>query len=101
MRIDILTLFPGMFRGPLEESILKRAQEAGLVEIHLHNIRDCATDKHRITDDYPYVGGAGMVMKAEPIFTAVEAVLAEVERESTDRSLPIVLLTPQGRPFTQ
>ncbi|HZO76018.1 MAG TPA: tRNA (guanosine(37)-N1)-methyltransferase TrmD [Ktedonobacteraceae bacterium] len=92
MHVDIFTLFPAMFQGPLTESILKRAQERGLLTITLHNIRDATTDKHHIVDDYPYGGGAGMVMKPEPIFAAVEAVYQEG---------PIILLTPQGRIFTQ
>ncbi|MHB8599206.1 MAG: tRNA (guanosine(37)-N1)-methyltransferase TrmD [Ktedonobacteraceae bacterium] len=92
MHCDIFTLFPGMFQGPLTESILKRAQERGLLSIALHNIRDATTDKHHIVDDYPYGGGAGMVMKPDPIFTAVEAVYA---------GGPIILLTPQGRLFNQ
>ena len=94
MRIDILTIFPNMFRGPFDESIVKRAVEAGLVSIHLHDIRQWATDKHRTVDDYPYGGGPGMVMKPEPIFAAAEAVLAM----ATERG-PIVLLTPIGRRF--
>lgn len=92
MHIDIFTLFPGMFQGPFTESILKRAQERNLLEIALHNIRDAATDKHHIVDDTPYGGGAGMVMKPEPIFAAVEAV---------HQGGPIILLSPQGRLFTQ
>ena len=92
MHFDIFTLFPGMFQGPLTESILKRAQEQGLLSIALHNIRDATTDKHHIVDDYPYGGGAGMVMKPEPIFAAIEAVY---------QSGPIILLAPQGRRFTQ
>jgi tRNA (guanine37-N1)-methyltransferase len=92
MHFDIFTLFPGMFQGPLTECILKRAQERGLLSIALHNIRDAATDKHHIVDDYPYGGGAGMVMKPEPIFAAIEAVY---------QSGPIILLTPQGRLFNQ
>jgi tRNA (guanine37-N1)-methyltransferase len=98
MHFDILTLFPGMFVGPFSESIIQRAQEAGLVSIALHNIRDYATDKHHITDDYPYGGGGGMVMKPEPIFAAVEAILGPEPRAS---GVPIVLLTPQGRLFNQ
>ncbi len=90
MHFDIFTLFPGMFQGPFNESILKRAQEAGLLSIALHNIRNATTDKHHIVDDYPYGGGAGMVMKPEPIFAAVEAVYS---------GGPIILLTPQGRLF--
>ena len=92
MHCDIFTLFPGMFQGPLTESILKRAQDKGLLSIALHNIRDATTDKHHIVDDYPYGGGAGMVMKADPIFAAVEPVYA---------GGPIILLTPQGRLFNQ
>ena len=92
MHFDIFTLFPDMFQGPFTESILKRAQERGLLSIALHNIRDITTDKHHIVDDYPYGGGAGMVMKPEPIFAAIEAVY---------ESGPIILLTPQGRLFNQ
>lgn len=93
-----------MFAGPLDESIIKRAREAGLVDVHLHDIREYATDKHSMTDDTPYGGGGGMVMKPEPIFRAVEQVL-EMPEQSADREVeppcPIILLTPQGRPFTQ
>src|SRR5215831_7899935 len=92
MHFDIFTLFPDMFQGPFAESILKRAQERGLLGIALHNIRDVTTDKHHIVDDYPYGGGAGMVMKPEPIFAAIEAVY---------QGGPIILLTPQGRLFNQ
>jgi tRNA (guanine37-N1)-methyltransferase len=92
MHFDIFTLFPNMFEGPFSESILKRAQEKGLLSIDLHNIRDVTTDRHHIVDDYPYGGGAGMVMKPEPIFTAVESVY---------QGGPIILLTPQGRLFNQ
>ncbi len=92
MHFDIFTLFPDMFQGPFSESILKRAQERGLLSIALYNIRDATTDKHHIVDDYPYGGGAGMVMKPEPLFAAVEAVYA---------GGPIILLTPQGRLFNQ
>jgi tRNA (guanine37-N1)-methyltransferase len=92
MHVDMFTLFPGMFQGPFTESILKRAQERGLLSIALHNIRDATTDKHHIVDDYPYGGGAGMVMKPEPIFTSVESVY---------EGGPIILLTPRGRIFNQ
>lgn len=92
MHFDVFTLFPDMFQGPFTESILKRAQERGLLSIALHDIRAAATDKHHIVDDYPYGGGAGMVMKPEPIFAAIEAVY---------ESGPIILLTPQGRLFNQ
>ena len=92
MHFDIFTLFPGMFQGPFSESILKRAQERGLLDIALHDIRAATTDKHHMVDDYPYGGGAGMVMKPEPIFAAIEAV---------HQGGPIILLTPQGRLFNQ
>ena len=72
MRIDILTVVPELLASPLNESILKRAQEKGLVEIHIHNIRDYTEDKHRTTDDYPFGGEAGMVMKIEPIYRCIE-----------------------------
>ncbi len=98
MRFDILTLFPDMFRGPFDDSIIKRAQESGLISIHLHNIRDFATDKHHVTDDYPYGGGGGMVMKPEPIFSCVEHVLTKLS--PGEKPPPIILLTPQGRLFT-
>ncbi|MFN2227706.1 MAG: tRNA (guanosine(37)-N1)-methyltransferase TrmD [Anaerolineae bacterium] len=96
MHFDILTLFPGMFAGPFQESIIERACQAGLVSIALHNIRDYAAGRHRVTDDTPYGGGGGMVMKPEPIFAAAEAILGEQMAE-----VPIILLTPQGRRFTQ
>jgi tRNA (guanine37-N1)-methyltransferase len=96
MRIDILTIFPAMFRGPFEESIVKRAMEKGLVQIFLHDIRDYTSDKHRTVDDYPFGGGQGMLMKPEPLFAAVE----DVQGQAPERG-PIVLLTPQGRLFNQ
>ncbi len=96
MRIDILTLFPEMFQNVLGESMLKIAREKGLVSFHLHNIRDFSNDKHRCVDDKPYGGGAGMVMKPEPVFNAVEAV------ELLDDAAPTkILLTPQGETFNQ
>ncbi len=85
-----------MFDGPLTESILKRAQENGLLNIRLHNIRDYATDKHQVTDEPPYGGGGGMVMKVEPIVSAVESVLGEALADT-----PVILTTPQGRVFNQ
>lgn len=96
MRFDILTLFPAMFQGPLTESILKRAQQAGRIEIHLHDIRQWTTDRHRTADDTPYGGGAGMVMKAEPLAAAIRAV-----RAADDRPGVTVLLTPDGELLTQ
>jgi tRNA (guanine37-N1)-methyltransferase len=94
MRFDILTLFPGMFAGPLGESILKRAQDAGVIEVQLHDLRTWATDRHRTVDDYPFGGGAGMVMKPEPLFAAVEAIQPLAQPPAR-----VVLLTPQGRPL--
>ena len=98
MRFDIFTLFPEICVAYLQESILKRAQAAGLLEVSVHNIRDHAAGKHRVTDDIPYGGGGGMVMKPEPVFAAVESVLGPA---ATSGETPIILLTPQGRPFTQ
>jgi tRNA (guanine37-N1)-methyltransferase len=94
MHIHILTLFPGMFTGPFNESIINRAVERGLVEISIHNIRDYTSDRHHVVDDYSYGGGPGMVLKPEPIFEAVEEVRGE-------RDVPVILLTPQGRLFDQ
>jgi tRNA (guanine37-N1)-methyltransferase len=96
MHFDILTLFPGLFAGAFQESIIKRAREAGLVTIDLHNIRDYATGRHKVTDDTPYGGGGGMIMKPEPIFAAVEAVSGE-----SRGTVPAILLTPKGRLFSQ
>ena len=115
MRFDILTLFPGMFTGPLTESILKRAVQAGLIDIRLHDIRDYATDKHRTADDSPYGGGAGMVMKAEPLAAAIRSVtrgrgsgIRDWESDATaaaPRSLHpdplVVLMSPAGERFSQ
>jgi tRNA (guanine37-N1)-methyltransferase len=88
-----------MFQGPFDESIVKRAQEQGLVEIEIHNIRDCGLGKHKVVDDYPYGGREGMVMKVEPIFESVEAVKRGIPNEIT-KSVTI-LLTPQGRVLSQ
>ncbi|HEX7364428.1 MAG TPA: tRNA (guanosine(37)-N1)-methyltransferase TrmD [Dehalococcoidia bacterium] len=97
MRIDILTLFPEMFNGLLEYSIIARARERGVVDIRLHDIRSHTHDKHRVVDDYPYGGGAGMVLKPEPIFEAVDAIKTELG----SGPVPIILLSPQGRLFNQ
>jgi tRNA (guanine37-N1)-methyltransferase len=94
MRFDVFSLFPQVFEPYLQASILQKAQANGLIEIGLHNIRDWATDKHHVTDDTPYGGGGGMVMKAGPIFAAVESVLGNPP------SCPLIMMTPQGRPFT-
>ena len=119
MHFDIFTLFPGMFAGVFDDSILARAQAAGIMAVALHNIRDYAEGRHRVTDDTPYGGGGGMVMKPEPIFRAVETVLAHPPGWSLGGTgapellgapgpaaagptgLPIILLSPQGRTFTQ
>lgn len=99
MRIDILTLFPAMFQGPFDDSILKRAQVSGRVSIHIHNIRDWAPGKHHQCDDTPFGGGGGMVMKPEPIFYAAEAVLGIEPGQPLP--CPLILMTPQGRLFSQ
>jgi tRNA (guanine37-N1)-methyltransferase len=96
MRIDVLTLFPEAFSGPLQASILGRALAGGVAEVALHNIRDYATDRHQIVDDYAYGGGPGMVMKPEPLAAAIEDVRGKVEPAGRT-----VLLTPQGRLLNQ
>lgn len=96
MRFDVFTLLPEVMEVYLRASVLGKAQEASRLEVCLHNIRDYTTDRHRTTDDEPYGGGGGMVMKPEPVFAAVESVLGE--RLNTT---PVILLTPQGRMFTQ
>ena len=98
MRFHVLTLFPEMFASPFSESIIGRARKNGLVEIRLHNIRDYAEDRHRTVDDYPFGGGPGMVMKIEPILKAADALRASA---SLSNETPVILLSPQGRTFTQ
>ena len=95
MQFDVFTLFPAVFTPYLEASILQRARERGLIDVRLHDIRAWTTDKHHVTDDTPYGGGGGMVMKPEPVFAAVEDVLG------APPVCPLILLTPQGRTFTQ
>ncbi|HAD07771.1 MAG TPA: tRNA (guanosine(37)-N1)-methyltransferase TrmD [Anaerolineaceae bacterium] len=95
MRFDVFSLFPSVLQPYLQISILQRAIEKGLLEVHLHDIRSFTKDKHHITDDAPFGGGGGMVMKPEPIFTAVESVLG------SPPACPVILLTPQGRTYTQ
>lgn len=94
IRFDVLTLFPEMFESFLRTSIIGRAVSSGLVEIRLHNIRDYASGRHRVTDDVPYGGGSGMVMKPEPLVRAIQAL--EPRREAGE---PVILLSPQGVPF--
>ena len=95
MLFDVLTIFPDLLSSPLEEGIIKRARAGGALEIRAHNIRDFATDKHLMTDDRPFGGGEGMVMKPEPVAAALEHVGA------LDKSAHVVFLTPQGRPYNQ
>lgn len=102
MNFHVFTLFPAMFQGPLSESILKRAQEKGLLSVSLHDIRDYAEDKHHVVDDYAYGGGPGMVMKPEPVFKAVEVQLERIrERQKDPAGVPVILLSPRGRVLTQ
>jgi len=102
MQIDILTLFPELFMTHFETSILKRARDAGLLNVSIHNIRDYAQGKHRVTDEPPYGGGGGMVLKPEPIFEAVESIAGlKSDADQESRPFPIILLTPQGRLFNQ
>jgi len=93
MKIAVLTLFPGMFAGPLDESIVKRARDAGLLELSLHQLRDFAHDRHKTVDDRPFGGGPGMLLKPEPIFEAVGKLASEKTR--------VILLSPAGRKFDQ
>jgi len=100
MRIDIVTLFPEMCRAPLGESMMKRAQDKRIIELHIHNLRDWTTDKHHVVDDAPFGGGQGMVMKPEPIFAAVEDL--KHRTSNTQHGMPKVILTsPAGRRFNQ
>src|SRR5882757_10030428 len=93
MKIDVLTLFPAMFVGPLDESIVKRAREAGLLDLKVHNLRDYTHDRHKTVDDKPFGGGPGMLLKVEPLFEAIES----LQREKTK----VILLSPSGRKFDQ
>jgi tRNA (guanine37-N1)-methyltransferase len=93
MKIDVLTLFPAMFAGPLDESIVKRAREAKLLDLKIHNLRDWTHDRHKIVDDRPFGGGPGMLLKVEPLFEAIES----LQREKTK----VILLSPSGRKFDQ
>ena len=93
MKIDVLTLFPAMFAGPLDESIVKRAREAKLLDLKIHNLRDWTHDRHKTVDDKPFGGGPGMLLKVEPLFEAIES----LQREKTK----VILLSPSGRKFSQ
>src|SRR5262245_37581629 len=104
MQFDVFTILPEIFPTYLDTSILKKARERGLIDVRIHNIRDYTHDKHHTTDDTPYGGGGGMVMKPEPIFEALESVLglaAPLSKPIPDSNIPIILLTPQGRVFNQ
>jgi len=104
MQFEVFTLLPEVFPPYLESSILNRARQKGLIDVRVHNIRDYTHDKHHTTDDTPYGGGGGMVMKPEPVFEAVESVLglaAPLSAPPPASNIPIILLTPQGRVFTQ
>ncbi|MEZ4503213.1 MAG: tRNA (guanosine(37)-N1)-methyltransferase TrmD [Dehalococcoidia bacterium] len=96
MRFDVLTIFPGIVTPPLEETIIKRARDAGIIEVAVHDLRDWAIDRHGTVDDYPFGGGAGMVMKPEPLFAAIEAIQPLASPPAT-----VVLMTPQGRRLDQ
>ena len=93
MRIDVLTLFPGMFEGPMTESMMWKARDRGLLDLHLHDIRDYAKNKHRSVDDTPYGGGGGMVLRPEVVVDAIEAT------RQNDQDIPVILMSPQGRVF--
>src|SRR6185503_6836118 len=99
MQFEVFTLLPEVFPPYLESSILQRARQRGLIDVRVHNIRDYTHDKHHTTDDTPYGGGGGMVMKPEPVFEAVESVLGPLW--DSPLPVPVILLTPQGRLFTQ
>jgi tRNA (guanine37-N1)-methyltransferase len=104
MQFEVFTLLPEVFPSYLETSILKRARERGLIDVRVHNIRDYTHDKHHMTDDTPYGGGGGMVMKPDPVFEAIETVLGLNSPPSSpvpESNIPIILLTPQGRVFNQ
>jgi tRNA (guanine37-N1)-methyltransferase len=101
MQIDILTLFPRMFQGPFSPGIFQRAIDHKLIGVNIHNIRDYTHDKHHTVDDYAYGGGAGMILKPGPIFEAVESIKSDISIEEKGGELPVILLTPQGRLFSQ
>ncbi|MDQ4119932.1 MAG: tRNA (guanosine(37)-N1)-methyltransferase TrmD [Acidobacteriota bacterium] len=101
MRIDILTIFPEFFREVFDFGIIRRARAAGIVEINAHDLREWAFNKHKMTDDRPFGGGDGMVMKPEPIFAAIESLIGTTERENYPEGAKVILLTPQGKVFRQ
>lgn len=101
LRFDVITIFPDFFRGAFDYGIIRRAGLAGLVDVRTHDLREWTKDKHRMVDDRPFGGGDGMVLKAEPIFAAVEDLTRASERERFAEGTRVVLLSPQGRVFTQ
>ncbi len=101
MKIDVLTIFPEFFDKVFDFGIIRRARQTGIVDITVHDLREYATDKHKMTDDRPFGGGDGMVMKAEPIFLAVERLLGTSDRSEYPEGSRVVMLSPQGRPLTQ
>ena len=101
MQFDVFTLLPEVFPPYLDTSILNRARQRGLIDVHVHNIRDYTHDKHHTTDDTPYGGGGGMVMKPEPVFEAVESILGLETLQTKPTLVPVILLTPPGRVFSQ
>src|SRR3954447_14101862 len=101
MKIDVLTIFPEFFAQVFDFGIIRRAKLAGIVEINVHDIREFATDKHKMVDDRPFGGGDGMVLKPEPIFAAIEAVIGTSGRDAYPAGTAVVMLSPQGRQFKQ
>src|SRR6476620_3699140 len=101
MKFDVLTIFPEYFDAIVEFGIIRRAKRAGIVEISVHDIREYATDKHRMVDDRPFGGGDGMVLKPEPIFAAIENLVGTSDRETYPEGTRVALLTPQGTPLKQ
>lgn len=104
MQFEVFTLLPEVFPAYLDTSIIKRARERGLIQVNIHNIREYTHDKHHTTDDMPYGGGGGMVMKPEPVFEAIESVLGQEALPTSpeaEANVPVILLTPQGRVFNQ
>ena len=101
MKIDVLTIFPEFFEQVFDFGIIRRAKLAGIVEINVHDIREFATDKHKMVDDRPFGGGDGMVMKPEPIFAAIESLVGTSGRDNYPAGISVVMLSPQGRPFKQ
>ncbi len=99
MRIDILTLFPQFFESPLSSALFQRAKDKGLASFNIYNIRDYTQDRHHVVDDYPFGGGAGMLLKPEPVFKVIEDVLRD--RKPDEEPIPVILMTPQGKAFSQ